>query len=324
MNHLKPLLHTIYRQARASHHSGPDAPKMLQQQHERVAVAMTALVLRHDSGFLQQFLKYVCGREKGTLEHWEVTLEIPGCGDLVLLSKDEVFVLEFKISSPLEPRQKPEAKGGYRDRIDEYYSAVGKRHYIIVQNDQGIESTERGTYKTWHDVRDAIVASPLALTQDLSESLANLNIPAFSYGKTAKLKLSQHAPTAAQIFRLLENVADGAFAFRRTRWDVSDEDNYIGKSIQKGKGLEDAEQIIEPYSNELGWFGYEGTQLSVWFYCGGKGTVAVRKRLEKLWPQQAITEGGNVGVRIESENVEADQGFFEKTLAVVFTPKAGK
>jgi hypothetical protein len=321
MSNIEPSLQAIYTQARASHHAGPDAPKLLRQQKERVAVAMVGLLLRHDQAFRENFLTCVCDHKQMNGETWDIKLEIPNCGDLALVSRRSAFVLEFKIDSPLGDHQKVDAKDGYRDQVQLIYSSLPKRAYIVVQNEPSAESSARGTYKTWHSVREALLGVQSPWTNDLRQSLTNLNIPAFSYWRTAQLKLSQHAPAAAQVFGLLENVAKGTFGFKKTDWDVSDEDGYIGKVVLKSKDLGAAEGVIQPYSNELAWYGYEGTKLSVWFYCGPKGTASVKRKLEKMWPGAVIEEDGNVGVRINAKNITADQGFFEKTLRAVFVSK---
>jgi len=321
MSNIEPSLHAIYRQARASHDDG-QSPKLPQQQRERVAVAMLGVVLRNDPLFLRNFVRIVCDDVNSEGQLWDVVLEIPGCGDLAVVSKGSASVLECKIDALLDPKQVPDSVGGYRDNIEQRYSHIPKRHYVVVQKLPSSESSNRGTYKTWHDVRDALIASPSSWTKDLQQSLAQLNIPAFSYGRTAHLKLSEHAVNAAQIFKLLENVADGTFAFKKTGWDVSDVDGYIGKVIRKSSNLAEAEQVIQPYSTELAWYGYEGEKLSVWFYCGDTGTMRVKAKLEELWPGLVITDESNVGVRISSQDAGADQRFFEKTLEVLFTPRA--
>ena len=284
-------------------------------------MAMLGFMLRYQDEFRDAFLRTVCGHVLTRSSQWQIELEVDGCGDLALSSADFVAVVEFKIDAPLDDHQLPDASRGYWDKIEEVYAIIPRRDYIVVQKELPAEPSVRGQFKTWHDVRDACHASSSPLINDLFESLASLNIPAFSHGKTSRMKLAQNAQTAAQVFKLLENVTEGYFSFKKTDWDVSDEDQYIGKNIFRTRDLGGVQELLQSTTDELAWYGYEGEQLSVWFYAGPKGTKVVRKRLEAVWPGLVIVEGTGVGVRIASEKVQSDQLFFERTLGAVFPTK---
>ena len=248
-------------------------------------------------------------------------LEITDCGDLSIQSSDFVAVFELKIDAPLDPHQWPEAKGGYRKNVEVVFAHVPERRYVVIQKELPPASSSSNSFRTWHDVHDAGEAARSPLIADLFESLASLDIPAFSYGRTSRMKLAQNARTAAQVFKLLENVADGSFGFKKTGWDVSDEDGYIGKTIAPTKDLAAAQALLQTVEGDLAWYGYEGDQLSVWFYAGAKGTKGVREKAEKMWPGQVIVEGTGIGIRMAPEWVESDQRFFEDTLGTVFPLK---
>ncbi len=325
MREFEASLHAIYKQARVVAVSDVQSPQRRQQQRERVAVAMLGVVLKHREDFRVAFLKAMCGYEPKETNEWTVHLEVGGCGDLAVSSKHFVAVFEFKIDAPLGSHQSPDAKNGYRQKVEEVFAHIPKRRYVVVQKElPSTASASLGPFKTWHDVRDAGQAAPSPLVDDLFESLADLDIPAFSYGKTARMKLAKSAQTAAQVFKLLENVAEGSFGFKKTGWDVSDEDDgYIGKTVAPTKNLVDAKALLKTVRGDLAWYGYEGSRLSVWFYAGPEGTKPVQKILKRLWPGLVVMDKTNVGVRIAPEKVNFDQKFFEDVLGTVF-PKKGR
>ena len=238
MRAFAPSLYAIYKQTRAVVLDDAQSPRRRQQQRERVAVAMLGFVLNHQSKFCAAFLQTTCGYKPRDADEWTVHLEVSGCGDLAVCSKRFVAVYEFKIDARLGSHQRPDAKNGYRQKAEEVFAAVPKRRYVVVQKElPPAESTPTGFFKTWHDVRDAGRSAESPLVHDLFASLAELDTPAFSYARTARMKLAQNAQTAAQMFKLLENVAEGSFGFKKTGWDVSDEDDgYIGKTVAPTKG----------------------------------------------------------------------------------------
>ena len=120
---------------------------------------MLGFALRYQDRFRDAFLQMVCGYAIKCPSEWQIELEVDGCGDLALSSADFVAVCEFKIDAPLDARQLPDAKGGYRDRIEEVYAQISQREYIVVQKELPAKSGVYGQFKTWHDVRDACHAS---------------------------------------------------------------------------------------------------------------------------------------------------------------------
>ena len=233
---------------------------------------MLGFVLKHQENFRAAFLHAMCRYDPEEPSEWTIELEVTGCGDLAVSSERFVAVFELKIDAPLDPHQLPDAKRGYRDKVEEVFARIPQRKYVVVQKELPLVSTSSDSFKTWHDVLDACLAAPSPLVDDLSQSLADLDIPAFSYGRTSRMKLAQSAPTAAQVFKLLENVAEGSFGFKKTGWDVSDKDGYIGKTIAPAKDLADVRALLQTVEGDLAWYGYEGDQLSVWFYAGPEGT----------------------------------------------------
>ena len=124
MSAFGPSLFAIYKQARAASFSDTQSPQRRQQQKERVAVAMLGFVLKHQTDFRAAFLRAMCGDEPQESSKWTIELEVAGCGDLAVSSKSFVAVFELKIDAPLEPHQSPDAKGGYRDKIEELFARI--------------------------------------------------------------------------------------------------------------------------------------------------------------------------------------------------------
>lgn len=323
MNKFPPSLFGIYKQTRAQEKEDPKNPQRKQQQRERVAVAIVALVLQHDPDFRTAFLQKICEFGIITPEDWGVSLEISGCGDMSLDSHGAIAICEFKIDSPLKDIQCPDFKGGYRDNIDRLYSQIPERRYIIVQKKPAQQSSNRALFKDWHDILAATRSSTSSWVRDLSESLAMLDIPAFSYERTSQMKLVQNAIPAAHVHALLKNIADGKFRFKTqvdaSGVDAADEDSYFGFSVLT-RGLAYIKTQLDNNQNQLAFYGYEGKKLSVWFYTGAKATAIIKEKLEKLWPHNVLVEETNVGVRIDSDQVTSDQDFFEKSLSLVFRP----
>ena len=296
----KPSFYQLFRRSRysATEAVAQTPGRLNREQKEVFAVAALGFTLRHDRDFLTHFLERVCGLQVADTDKCEIRCQDGHMSDLAIVWKGKrVIVVEVKIDADLEKKQNPTTPefyaepDGYGVQIKEGYPREKERFYMVLAKEvpgptrykshRGSLPKFLGFYR-WGELQSMV--SQTRLVTDLLDSLGHLGIPELHLRSFMKKKLGAETRPAAEMFKLLEGLADYFRIPRgKNRWDVDDSDvgSYFGVNIPSDGRFKKLSQKVGKSEKIIGWFGYELRNekplLSVWFYPGDEK----RKRLSE-------------------------------------------
>src|SRR5437773_1380272 len=170
------------------------------EERERFAMAAIAFCLKYNHAFRSVFLHVVCGIEKTCrFDDLKIDVEQKPWGDLLLKTKDGIYIIEGKIDAPLQPWQDFgadafRADGGYGAAIDTAFNNdARRRYYIVLGYSERTLKQPKGklilcSQKYWEDLERACPQSQ-SMPFDLADCLAELGVEAFYLRKTKKMKI---------------------------------------------------------------------------------------------------------------------------------------
>ena len=283
---------TFYQLYRRSRYSGAEPGTLTlgrsgHAQREVFAVAALGFALRHEPAFLAHFLRALFKSQVPEPHGCEIRCQDGDKSDLAIVWPGKrVLVVEAKIDADLKHWQNPTKKAfhdgpsGYGVQINRDYRGERERYYAVLAKDAlafprfpGRETkapTFLGLYQ-WGELSG--MENPSTLVADLLQSLGCLGIPELHLRSFMKKKLSAKTRSSAEMFTLLEGLADCfKIPVGQDRWDVgdSDEGSHFGVNLTRHGRFKKLSTLIGGSSKIIGWFGYETRKgkprLSVWFY----------------------------------------------------------
>ncbi len=288
--HLQPSFYQLYRRSRFSAVLGESDGSTGggQNRAEVFAVAALGFAFHHEPAFLNYFLREICRLPVAvTVSGCEIRCQDGNQSDLAIVwPAQRVIVVEAKINAALQPHQNPTmdefqaAPGGYGFQIKEKYPNERERFYIVLAKD--VVAIPRGTCKSsdpqfmgfrrWGELED--MKDQSALITDFLDSMGLLGIPELQLRSFKKMKLEQTTESAANMFCILEGLANRYKLARKDRWDVQSkagEGHFVGVKISSGGVFHKLSSCVGPAIQTIGWFGYEAPadaipRISVWFY----------------------------------------------------------
>ena len=306
-------------------------------QKERFAVAILALVLKHDLEFQRDFLCKVCGYcEAEEVKRFLVELEVAGCGDLVLRTENdsEVYIFEFKIRADMQGHNQDPRKleffasaKGYGAGIKDRYKPDGKARratYIVIENDATDlsltpEKIPECVGKSWRDIGKCTYDhEDRTLVLDLFKSFGLLGIPEFIHMNTKNISLGHGDTTlsAVKLCKVLEAVAGHFGSKPKPDVELDSQGGYIGLNFIPNDS-EEWYKLVQPKNRIIGWFGYAqyaSSTLDVWFYCGNaKAAAQIHELLSRRFSEAKVSPPdakNNVLISLLAEKSKDNQAWF--------------
>ena len=333
----RPSFYTLHKQGRFRRVVADVASDDIMQQKERFAVAMVGFTLQYETDFCRKFLAVVCGIAKNIAsDPVQVEFEVPGCGDLAIHCGDKSFFFEFKIKAPLEPRQDPnnklafeEEKRGYGFNIRGISQQSGVAcSYTVITNTPLVFSPKTTSQivpcfsRSWNDIFRCHSIRK-GVSHDLFESLGSLEIQPFVRMRSQKLQLGARSVAAGKLHNLLKDVQIPA-DLRKTKLEVGGDGSYIGMNFRPSSANSRWERWLAPKNDTIGWYGYDGSDLGVCFYCGDRAHAAnIRDRLKKQFGNPSERSKIDIGkdntafIYFPSADSTGDREWFEAVFTAL-------
>jgi hypothetical protein len=287
---LEPSFYQLYRRSRYSSvlWKGDGNIGGGQNRAEVFAVAALGFAFRHEPKFLDFFLRKVCQMPGvATPSGCEIRCQDGNQSDLAIVwPAQRVIVVEAKINADLQPHQNPTTDAfqappnGYGFQITQKYPSERERFYIVLAKE--VVGTPKGEskcsnpqfigFRRWGELEDMTDAS--ALITDFLDSMGLLGIPELQLRSFKRMRLEHTTESAANMFCILEGLANRYKLAGKDRWDVQSkngEAHFVGIKIREGGLFEELSNCVGSGNGTVGWFGYEAPaeaqpRISVWFY----------------------------------------------------------
>lgn len=334
----EPSFFHLFKRGRYSRQADNDEISR-QNRVELFTVAAIGIVLKHDASFKRHFLKQICGVEAEVdVSEYRVICQSEHCSDLAILKETSVvYVIEAKVSAPLQDHQKPWKEdfetGGYGSQIRNEFTRFPEKHYIILQNDSceeiqdsrpvGVGADKIQCHsKTWGDLfGDAIPQN--ALVEDLQDSLGEFDILALKSRKFKNMKNARYTSEAAAMYQQLLAVAkDIGITTGRIKWDVNWESDGAHFGVNIPKTLRDHQRFTSMFQNEpIGWLGFSKDEKDepgvpdVWFYTHSQAEFnKVKSFVEKRCGPVAKVDKFCFSIRPSGDHYQSDTEWFNDVL----------
>jgi hypothetical protein len=294
---------------------------------ERFAAAAVGFCLKHHKGFRRHFLTVIGPKNSPESHKARLSVEDFDWADLLIITRNSMSVIEFKIQAALRAHQNPTTKAFYLGKgYGNQALAYQREHeydlpidYVVLGCKESIQLGIKNNIKfrkvDWSDIYLSRAKS--SWLRDLFDGLGYFGVDYFRSMQTKDEIVEREGIEAAKVYEILRNVAKEMHVSRTNvegNYDRSGQTGSFGLYIPLGANRSFAKKLkVSARPPQLGWFGYEGENASIWFYCAGEKSandLKARIKATQKGKLQQNREYNDIGVRRDDNSSEGDQEWF--------------